>query len=117
MTVEVLRAPRVMPHRTIASRPKAKTAFDPIVYLYERLLPLEKVEALYADRQPDGFDIWIVVNNTAVADRERIYDQEWGLMQQFPNLGFDFRLIDRTQSALTDLVDLGDADLFMRFLR
>jgi hypothetical protein len=112
-----VKAPKVTPVWLASDEPELKTALDPLAYLYELLQPVEKVVALYADRHPDGFDIWIVADATTAADREQIYDREWALMQQFPGLGFDFRLLDRAQSVSGDLVDLDNADLFLRLPR
>jgi hypothetical protein len=112
-----IQAPPATLRWPMAKWPEIKTILDPIVYFYELLLPLEKVVALYANRHSDGFDVWVVADDTTVTDREQIYDQEWALMQQFPDLGFDFRLVDRAQSAPTEMVNLDSVDIFLRFPR
>jgi len=113
----VVKAPKVAAHWPLADWPEVKTILDPIAYLYELMLPLEKVVALYSDRQPDGFDVWIVAENTTPTDREQIYDQELALMRQYPSLNFDFRLVDQALTGPADLVDLADSDLFLRLPR
>lgn len=103
---------KTLPRRMITRDETIQSPLDPIAFLYERLTPLQTVEAIYADWHPDGFEVWLVANQTTVADRELIYDQEWALMQKFPQLGFDFRLIDRSQSDTT--ISLDDADFSLR---
>jgi hypothetical protein len=101
----------------MAKWPGIKTVLDPIIYFYELLRPLEKVVALYANRRSDGLDVWVLADDTTITDRKQIYDQEWTLMQQFPDLAFGFHLVDRTQSARTEMVNLDGVDIFLRFPR
>jgi len=112
-----VQAPRFTFHWQMASWPQIKTPLDPVAQLYQLLLPLESVEALYADWHPDGFDVWIIANNTTEADRDQIYDQEWSLMQQFPGLGVNFYLVDRSEVDPAAMINLDDADFFLRFPR
>ena len=88
---------------------------DPLTTFYEHLLGLETVEAMYADWQPDGLDVWLVIYRATEADREQIYAQEIALLQAFPGLGLDVRLIDRSEVNPTDAVDLTAVDVFLRF--
>ena len=106
--------PQTMPRWIVAHSENLKSPLEPLAHLYQLLLPLQTSEAIYADWQPDGFTVWIVANHTTVADREQIYTQEWALMQQFPYLGFDFHLVDRSQSDAAQLINLDDADFCLR---
>jgi len=90
---------------------------DPLAAFYEHLFSLETVEAMYADWQPDGLDVWLIVYQATEADREQIYAQEIALMQTFPGLGLDVRLIDRSEINPTEAVDLTAVDAFLRFSR
>ncbi len=90
---------------------------DPLAAFYERLLALEIVEAMYANWQPDGLDVWLVVYRATETDREQIYAQEIALIQAFPGLGLDVHLIDRSEVNPTDAVDLTAVDAFLRFPR
>lgn len=90
---------------------------DPLTYFYERLLPVETVEAIYADWHPDGLDVWLIVYDATEADREQIYNHEQVLMQTFPGLGLDTRLIDRSKVDPIEAVDLRAVDAFLRFPR
>jgi hypothetical protein len=90
---------------------------DPLTDFYERLLPLETVEALYADWRPDGLEVWLVVNRVTETNRKQIYAQELAVMQAFPGLGLDTRLIDRTEIDPGEVVDLTTVDAFLRFPR
>ena len=38
-------------------------------------------------------------------------------MQQFPGLGFDFHLVDRSEVDPAAMINLDDADFFLRFPR
>ena len=110
-------ATQAMPHWMVTYSENLKTPLEPLAYLYQLLMPLQTVEALYADWRPEGFEIWMVANQTTVADREQIYTQEWALMQKFPMLGFDFHFVDRSQSDAAPLISLDDADFCLRLPR
>jgi len=88
---------------------------NPVVKFYDLLSPLLVVEALYAEWHPDGLVVWLVVNGASEADRERIYDQEWALMQAFPGLGLDVHLLDRQEIDPAAVTDLEHVDVFLRF--
>lgn len=87
---------------------------NPVVEFYRLLLPLQVVEALYAVYHPDGLDIWLVVNAATETDRERIYEQEWALMQAFPGLGLDVHLLDRQEINPEMVANLEQVDVFLR---
>jgi hypothetical protein len=99
------------------ARQTAIAFLDPLSDFYERLLPLEVVEALYADWHPHGVEVWLVVYQASEADRQQIYREELGLMQAFPGLGLDTHLIDRTEVDPLTIVDLMAVDAFLRFPR
>lgn len=90
---------------------------DPLTHFYERLLPVETVEAIYADWHPDGLEVWLVVYRASEADRDQIYEHERALMQALPGLGLDVRLIDRSEVDPGEAVDLAAVDAFLRFPR
>jgi hypothetical protein len=73
------------------------------------------VEALYAEWQVDGLTVWLVVNGASEANRERIYEQEWSLMQTFPGLGLDVYLLDRQETDPETATNLEHVDVFLRF--
>lgn len=93
------------------------TFLDPLTNFYERLLPLETVEAMYADWHLDGLEVWLIVNHAAEAERAQIYEHELALMQTFPNLGLDTHLIDRSEIDPLEAIDLTAVDAFLRFSR
>lgn len=90
---------------------------DPLADFYERLLPLETVEAIYAAWRPDGLDVWLVINQASEANREKIYEQELAVMQAFPGMGLDTHLIDRAEIDPNEAIDLMMVDAFLRFPR
>ncbi|HXV42305.1 MAG TPA: hypothetical protein VEC96_04545 [Anaerolineae bacterium] len=60
-------------------------------------------------------ELWLVVYHASEADRQQIYEQELALMQAFPGLGLDTRLIDRAEVDPLTVVDLTNVDAFLRF--
>ncbi len=107
----------ILAPKVTASRQATVTRLNPLTSFYERLLPLETVEAIYADWHPDGLKVWLVVCRATEADREQIYNHERALMQTFPGLGVDTRLIDRSEVDPIEAVDLAAVDVFLRFPR
>lgn len=88
---------------------------NPVVRFYHLLLPLTVVEALYAEWEADGLEVWLVVNGATSTDRERIFEQEWALMQAFPGFGLDVHLLDRQETDPNMVTNLEHADVFLRF--
>jgi hypothetical protein len=107
----------VLAPKVTASGQAMVTYLDPLTSFYERLLPLKTVEAIYADWHPDGLEVWLIVYRATEADREQIYNHERALMQTFPGLGVDTRLIDRSEVDPVEAVDLAAVDAFLRFSR
>lgn len=103
--------------KIVNTRQVGVTFLDPLSDFYERLLPLEVVEAIYADWQADGLEVWLVVYRASEADRRQIYEHELALMQTFPELGLNTYLIDRTEVDPLTTVDLTTVDAFLRFPR
>lgn len=90
---------------------------SPITDYYRRLQPLETVQAMYAEWHQDGLDVWLILNQATEEDREQIYKHELALMQAFPGLGLDTRLIERTDVDVEESIDLTTVDVFLRFPR
>ncbi len=103
--------------KIITARQTGITFLDPLTDFYGRLMPIEAVEAIYADWQVDGLELWLIIYRATEADRQQIYEQELALMQAFPGLGLDIRLIDRSQVDPVKTIDLTSVDAFLRFPR
>jgi hypothetical protein len=103
--------------KVVNPRQTSVAFLDPLSAFYERLLPLEAVEAIYADWHPDGLEMWLVVYRASTTDRQQIYEHELALMQAFPGLGLDTHLIDRAEVDPLTTVDLTAVDAFLRFPR
>jgi len=103
---------------TVAPTPASSAArpdpLAPLTAFYDLLADLPFVEVLYADRHEDGFDVWLIVDRTSAEDRERIYNAEAVIMQQF-DVGLDVRIIERDGRPLSDVISLDHARLMMRF--
>ncbi len=103
---------------TVAPTPASSAArpdpLAPLTAFYDLLTGLPFVEVLYADRHEDGFDVWLIADRTSAEDRERIYNAEAVIMQQF-DVGLDVRIVEREGRKLPDVMSLDHAKLMMRF--
>jgi len=99
---------------TQASSAARPDPLAPLTAFYDLLTGFPFVEVLYADRHEDGFDVWLIVDRTSAEDRERIYDAEAVIMQQF-DVGLDVRIVERDSRPLSDVISLDHARSMMRF--
>jgi hypothetical protein len=90
------------------------TPFPEIRALWSRLVSIPAVETVMARRAGNRCAIWTVADRLDDQIRETIYWQEWELMGQYPDLDFDFRLLERQGRPLETLVTVTDMDVFMR---
>jgi len=61
--------------------------------LAEHLGSVPQVKFVMTEAVPNAFLVWIAVDNPEPEVRRRIYDQELGLLSEFPETGFEFNLI------------------------
>ncbi len=88
--------------------------FPEVQALWERLAAIPVIEAVMAQRAGNQYAIWTVANRVDEETREFMYWQEWALMEQYPDLDFDFHLLERQERPLETLVTVTDMDVFMR---
>ena len=69
---------------------------------------------MMARRTGNRYVVWTVADQPDERTRERIYWQEWALMEQYPGLDFDLHLLERQGRPLETLVTVTDMDIFMR---
>lgn len=73
----------------------------------EMLRNIRGVEAVLVDRAAEGFSVVVIVNDVARDHRQEIYRCEWELMQQCPDVGIDFRVVDRRNRSLSNFITMG----------
>ncbi len=88
----------------------------PAVYaFFEMLSDIAEVEAVLARRVNQEYSIWTVINEPSREVRNKIYDREWQLMEQYSDVGFFFHILEREGERLTHLISVDDFDLHLRF--
>ena len=61
----------------------------------DMLTGMPEGEAVLANWYRGGYDIWTVADEPGEEVRTRIYECEWKLMEQYPDIVFDFNLLAR----------------------
>jgi hypothetical protein len=61
--------------------------------LARHLGSVPQVKFVMTEAVPNALLVWIAVDNPEPGVRRRIYDQELGLLSEFPETDFDFNLI------------------------
>lgn len=84
--------------------------------LGDSLRRMASAEAVIARESPEGVQVLVIVNNASVDDRRAIYSREWELMRQHLEASFQFRVLDRRDQPLCDVVSLELHDVFLRVL-
>lgn len=67
------------------------------------LYPVRGVEQLKAVRTDTGFATWVVLNNASREIEYSIFDAEMELMTRFPDVIFDFHIVDRRGRQLSSV--------------
>jgi hypothetical protein len=78
----------------------------------QRVRPLASLEGIYVRAKPWGFECWLVANRSTEAERFHLYDLEWQLMEQAPDFGFKFHLIDRQDRPAAEVITLEPLEPF-----
>jgi len=68
------------------------------------------LETAYVWIRPWGFECWLVANQSTEEERFHLYDVEWELMEQFPDWGFKFNLVDREDKPLSEAMSVEGVD-------
>ena len=85
----------------IAMRP-APTLSKAHAY-WELLSGIIEVEAVMARCEGNRHRLWTVVDRVDDATRDAIYWQEWALMERYPDVDFDFHILERRGRPLDTL--------------
>ena len=103
-------------YRELVEKSRQPEEEHPAVHAFrEMLADVVEVEAVLARRVNKEYSIWTVVNEPSREVRNRIYDREWQLMDQYSDVGFLFHILEREGERLTDLISVDDFDLHLRF--
>lgn len=97
-------ASRVLDAQTIAQR------------VARLVVSIPSLEAVYVRARPWGFECWLVANQSTEEERFRLYDLEWDFMEQFPDLGFKFNLVDREGKPLSEVMSVEDFDVVTQLI-
>lgn len=87
--------------------PNAQTIAQRVARL---VVSIPSLEAVYVWARPWGFECWLVANQSTEEERFRLYDLEWDFMEQFPDLGFKFNLVDREGKTLSEVMGVEGFD-------
>lgn len=88
--------------------PDAQTIAQRVAHL---VVSIPSLEAIYVRARPWGFECWLVANQSTEEERFRLYDLEWDFMEQFPDLGFKFNLVDREGKPLSEVMSVEGFDV------
>ncbi len=75
-----------------------------------------EVESVFVEPAPrkDGYHVFTIVNERNPDVRAKIYGREQAIMDEYKNLGFDFRIIARRNRDLADIITGLGAPVFTR---
>jgi len=76
----------------------------PIYVFRDMLADIPEVEAILANHANGVHSIWTVVDEPSADVRAKIYEKEWQLMEQYPQFGFYFHILEREGEELNNLV-------------
>jgi prevent-host-death family protein len=93
-------------------RPRVPEAQNIAQRVARLVVSIPYLEAVYVRARPWGFECWLVANQSTEEERFRLYDLEWDFMEQFPDLGFKFNLVDREGKPLSEVMSVEDFDAF-----
>jgi len=85
-----------------------------LIRLEMSLVP--EVESVFVEPAPrkDGYHVFTIVNERNPDVRAKIYGREQAIMDEYKNLGFDFRIIARRNRDLADIITGLGAPVFTR---
>ena len=84
----------------------------PVLTFKEILENIEGIEGILGEQGTDGLSLSVIVNRASKERCREIYDCEMQLMQRL-DTGFDFRLIDRRDHPLCDVVNVELYDIYL----
>lgn len=97
----------IAPPRIVAPTLDAQAVAERVA---QRVRHLASVESVYVKAKPWGFECWLISNSSTEDERFSLYDLEWQLMEQTPDVGLKFHLVDRKGRPLTDVLTLEPFD-------
>lgn len=94
-----------------------RDGFEPVITYYHALKDLPFVDAVYANRGSEGYEMWVVINGAGETEREQIYARELALLKKYPDLGMDFDLVDRLGRPIEEIAADWQAEITLRVVR
>jgi hypothetical protein len=92
---------------------QTKSRFAEVYAFRDMLADVTEVEAVLANWDRGGYDIWTVTDEPSEETRERIYRREWELMERYLDTAFDFNILARAGEELESVVTLDSFDLVL----
>lgn len=93
----------------------SKPTFSVETVVRFELSMVKQVEAVFVDREADGeYKIISVVNQRDVSIREKVYEREEAIMDEYPTLKFDFHVLARMNRKIEDVITTSRKSIFNR---
>jgi len=91
--------------------------YSPTYVFRDMLADIPEVETVLAHHANGVHSIWTIVDESSADVRAKIYEKEWQLMEQYPQFGFSFHILEREGEELNNLVSMDDFDLNLSLAR
>ncbi|MCK9376366.1 MAG: hypothetical protein M0P73_09455 [Syntrophobacterales bacterium] len=82
-------------------------------FIAESISQVQEVEYILLSKIGNHYEIWIVINKLDREVRDRIYDVEYDILEQFSDTYFDFHVVCRDDRNIEDIFPT-DAIIFYR---
>jgi hypothetical protein len=112
---EQLGPPEVLPiggkdftsNRRTASWPNSRGKYAPEPFIGLELSLIPQVESVFVELLPGRrmVRVFTIINERSHETRERIYAREQSIIDAFPDLDFNFRVISRAGRSLSDIIE------------
>ena len=83
-------------------------------FIAHELALVEEVEAVLTARQDNEFHIWTVVNEFDGDIRNKIYEREKAIIDEFGNFHFDFNILSRRGRSFSEIIHDSALDVTFR---
>lgn len=80
-------------------------------FLARELALVKEVEAVFTAQHGNLFHIWTVINEFDTATRQKIYERERAIIDEFEQFEFDFNIVARSNRDLKEITDLASLEV------
>ena len=70
----------------------------------QQLAAIPSMEKVYVRPRTWGAECWIIAQGSTQTERFEVYEQQWAIMEQEPNITFKFHLVERHDAELSELL-------------